>query len=346
MSRQFTWHSRLLQSFRLAEVAALLCLAGATTGVRAQQPEEIIVTETSLVQLHVGVVDRQGRAITTLAPNDFAVYEDGVRRQIVHFEPTQTPFSLVLLLDMSGSTINFRQQIHLAAARFLDTLSPDDRVSVISFNGKGVHNLIGFSVNRKKILYAIEIATGAGETPLYEALDYSLKELAREGKRRKAIVVMTDGLDTAMRNADHAAVAKAQTNGDDAASIKPDASPQLNTVLNEADRLGVTIFPLALPSGDPKRLPLQDPSITAIYVAARARMDILANRTGGRLNEIHNLQDLARLYAEVAADLRSLYSIAYQPRSEHLHDGRWRVIRIEVARPDLIARTKPGYYAR
>ncbi len=324
----------------------MLCLAGAPTGAQAQQPEDIIRTETSLVQLNVGVVDRQGHPITTLSPGDFTVYEDGVRRQIVHFEPTETPFSLVLLLDMSGSTINFRQQIHLAAARFLDTLSPDDRVSVISFNGKGVHNLIGFSVNRKKILYAIEIATGAGETPLYEALNYSLKELAKEGKRRKAIVVMTDGLDTALRNADRAAAAKAQADGDEVAAIKPEASPQLNAVLNEADRLGVTIFPLALPSGDPKRLPLQDPRIMAIYAAARARMDLLANRTGGRLNEIHNLQDLAKLYAEVAADLRSLYSIAYQPPSEHLHDGRWRKIRIEVTQPDLIARTKPGYYAR
>jgi VWFA-related protein len=348
MSERFTLrlHSRRSRLFLLAGVAALLCLIGAATGVQAQQPEEIITTETSLVQLNVGVVDRQGHAITTLAPSDFAVYEDGVRRQIVHFEPTDTPFSLVLLLDMSGSTIGFRQQILMAAARFLDTLLPDDRVSVVSFNGKGVHNLIGFSLNRKKILYAIEIATGAGETPLYEALNYSLKELAKEGKRRKAIVVMTDGLDTALRNADRAAAANAQSDGEAVAAIKPEASPRLNAVLNEADRLGVTIFPLALPSGDPKKLPLQDPRITGIYAAARKRMDLLANRTGGRLNEIHNLQELARLYAEVAADLRSLYSIAYQPPTEHLHDGRWRAIRIEVTRPDLITRTKSGYYAR
>jgi len=57
------------------------------------------------------VVDQQGRAITSLQSNDFVVYEDGVRRPILHFEPADTPFSLVLLLDMSGSTINFRQQI-------------------------------------------------------------------------------------------------------------------------------------------------------------------------------------------------------------------------------------------
>src|SRR2546425_1742356 len=100
-----------------------LSLSPALT-VKAQQ-EDVITTETSLVQLNVGVVDRQGHAVTTLSRNDFAVYEDGVLRPIENFDPTEAPFSLVLLLDMSGSTINFRQQIQQAAIRFLDALSPD-----------------------------------------------------------------------------------------------------------------------------------------------------------------------------------------------------------------------------
>src|SRR5713101_648144 len=163
-------------------------------GVSAQQPDDTIVFNTALVQLNVGVVDRQGRAITTLSRNDFKVYEDGALRPIAAFEPTEAPFSLVMALDMSGSTINFRQQIQAAALRFLDALSPEDRVAVVAFNGKGVQSLIGFSTDRRRVAYAITIATGSGETPLYEALKYSLKELAREGKRRKAIVVLTDGL--------------------------------------------------------------------------------------------------------------------------------------------------------
>jgi VWFA-related protein len=116
-------------------------------------------------------------------------------------------------------------------------------------------------------------------------------------------------------------------------------------VLNDADRQGVTIFPLALPSGDPKRLPLPDPSITAMYAAARTRLELLANRTGGRLHEIRRLDDLSKLYAQVAADLRTLYSIAYQPPNPGAHDGKWREIRVEIARANLVASTKPGYYA-
>jgi len=299
------------------------------------------------VQLNVGVVDKRGQVITNLSANDFVVYEDGVKRPIVHFEPTEAPFSLVMLLDTSGSTVTFRQQISQAAIRFLDALTPEDRVAVVDFNGKGPKLQLPFSTDRNRIAYTIGItlATGKGNTPLYEALEYSLKELAHEGKRRKAIVVLTDGLDTEVRNSDRSVVAKASET-DLSSAIKADASPQVRSVLSDADRQGVSIFPLALPSGDPRRLPIADPPITAMYNAARERLQLLADRTGGRLHEIRRLDQLSLLYAQVAADLRALYSIAYQPPNPGAHDGKWREIRVEVARGELVASTKPGYYAR
>ena len=335
--------SRLLRRTTLiASLAALLIAI--PCGIQAQQQEDVITTDTSLVQLNVGVVNQRGEAITTLTRNDFVVYEDGVRRPIASFEPTEAPFSLVMMLDMSGSTVNFRQQIQSAALRFLDALAPDDRVAVVQFNGKGVKSLLGFSTDRRRVAYAITLASGAGETPLYDALKFSLKELSHEGKRRKAIVVLTDGLDTQIRNGDRAIVSKA-SDAEVSTAIKAGANSQVVSVLNDADREGVTIFPLALPSGDPKRLPLPDPAITAMYAAARTRLELLANRTGGRLHEIRRLDDLSKLYAQVAADLRTLYSIAYQPPNPGAHDGRWREIRVEIARADLVASTKPGYYA-
>ncbi|HEV8589034.1 MAG TPA: VWA domain-containing protein [Pyrinomonadaceae bacterium] len=316
-----------------------------TTSSAAQTPDDVLRTETSLVQLNVGVVDRQGHSITSLSQGDFVVYEDNVRRPILAFEPTQAPFSLVMMLDMSGSTVNFRQQIQQAALRFLDALAPEDRVAVISFNGKGVHDLIGFTTDRRKTAYAITLATGSGETLFYDGLKQSLRKLAGEGKRRKAIVVLTDGLDTEVRKGDRAIVAKA-AEAEVSTAIKPEASSALNSVLADADRQGVTIFPLALPSGDPKKLPLPDPLIIAQYAAARTRLQMLADRTGGWLAEINRLDQLAGLYAEVAASLRTLYSIAYQPPNQEVRDGKWRTIRVEVARGDLIAKTKPGYFAR
>ena len=328
--------------YEILSVALLVVFAVAPAG--AQEPDDIIRTETSLVQLNIGVVDKQGRAVTSLTKNDFVVYEDGIKQPIQLFEPVDAPFSLVLMLDMSGSTVNFRGQLKLASQRFLDALAPDDRVSVIQFN-KNVKTLTGFTVDRRKTAYAIDIADGAGETHFYEALKYALRELEKEGKRRKAIVVLTDGLDTHLRNADRSILSKAQTDEEALATIKPHESAALNSVLASADRQGVTIYPLALPSGDPKRLPLPTPNIIGIYAAARARLQSLADRTGGRLNEIDRLQYMAQLYREVAANLRTLYTIGYQPQGDRPR-GKWHEIKVEVANSDLTARTKPGYYAR
>lgn len=325
----------------------LVSLLVVVASSKAQNPDDVVKTETSLVQLNVGVVDRQGHPIINLSRNNFAIFEDGVPQTIQHFEPVEAPFSLVMLLDMSGSTITFRQQISMAAFRFLDALAPDDRVEVVSFNAQ-VKTLVPFSTDRMKQAYAIQVlAKGAGETHLFDALKYALNQLAKEGpQRRKAIVVLTDGLDTQMRNTDRVVVAKATTDQEAVASLSPESSPSLNQVLNEAARQGVTIYPLALPSGDPKRLPLPDPIITGIYSAARTRLQALANRTGGRLNEIRRLDDLTRLYAEVAAELRTLYTVAYQAPSRNTRDGKWHEIRIDVTPPQLIARTRPGYYAK
>lgn len=317
-----------------------------TFGTANAQEDDTITTETSLVQLNVGVVNKQGRAIINLSRNDFAVYEDGVKQTIQVFDPTEAPFSLVMLLDMSGSTVNFRQQVQTAAVRFLDALKPDDRVAVVQFNGKGVKSLLGFTQDRNRTAYAIGNASGAGNTPFYEALKFSLRELAKEGRRRKAIVVLTDGIDTDVRKEDSEMLSRLPSDADVSSALKPETNTQLNAVLNEAAHQGVSIFPLALPSGDPKRLPLPDASITAKYNAARTRMQLLADRTGGSLNEINRLDEMAKVYVEVAANLRTLYTVGYQAPGRTAKDGKWHEIRIEVAYPELIARTRPGYYAR
>ena len=347
MKQSYSRKTARLQRYLLVSfILQLLLVCGSTPMVNGQEPDEVVRTETSLVQLNVGVVDPRGRAITSLSQNNFTVYEDGVKQSILHFEPTYAPFSLVLLLDTSGSTVNFRQQFKQAAWRFLDALAPEDRVAVIQFNAK-VKSLAGFSTDRKKTAYAIQIAEGAGETHFYDALKYALNELDKEGpRRRKAIVVMTDGLDTQMRNSDRASLAKVQTDEEAIAAIDAKASGTLNAILTAADRQGVSIYPLALPSGDPKRLPLPDPVITGIYSAARTRLQSLADRTGGRLNDIRSLDQMSRLYAEVAAELRALYTVAYQARGDRARDGKWHAIKIEVDQPELLVRTKPGYYSR
>lgn len=347
--------SNLLNLLRLALVCAFVCGAAALASAQPtrQQPppppqddDDTVRVDTNLIVLNVGVADRRGAPVLNLSRNDFQVFEDGVRQQIVSFEPASAPFSLVLLLDVSGSTQNFRPTIKQSALRFVDALHPQDRVAVVIFNDK-TKTRADFTTDRKKIAFAItDIPNERGHTHFYQALKDSLAMLAKEGQRRKAIVVLTDGKDTQLEDADRAASSKANTGEEALAAVKPDASAQLRSVLDAADRQGVTVYPLALPSSDLKRLADPLPQQVAIYTAARARMATLAQRTGGRLHEINRVEDIGRLYAEVAADMRTLYSIAYQSTNTRPRDGSWRAINVEVARPEAIARSRPGYFAR
>jgi VWFA-related protein len=318
----------------------LLLTAGITT-VKAQVDDPVRVDST-IVRLNVGVVDQRGRQITTLDRSRFSVFEDGVKQEVSRFETTNAPFSVVMMLDMSGSTRSFRQNIQMSAARFLDALGPDDRVAVIEFYSK-VNLLNDFTTNRLTAAHSISVANGSGDTNLYKGLQLALQKLAGEGNRRKAIVVLTDGVDTEMRDED-----RQKLSGIDDArvpnALKPEASEALNKILNRADALGVTIFPLALPTGDPARLADPTPRQIAMFKAARARLQLVADRTGGTLNAINRLDEMAKLYALVAADLRTLYTIEYQPANDK-RDGKWRQIKVEVDSPDLISRTRQGYFA-
>ena len=147
----------IVSRYLFASLLFPLMLLCAASLIRAQEQDDVVRTETNLVQLNVGVVDSQGRAITSLSRSDFTVYEDGVKQQVLHFDPADAPFSLVLMLDVSGSTLSFRQQFKQAAIRFLDALAPEDRVAVVQFNAK-VKTLLGFSKDRGKSAYAIERA--------------------------------------------------------------------------------------------------------------------------------------------------------------------------------------------
>lgn len=341
----YSFISPVRNIFCLTLLLGLACLCTVLTPAQQDGDIDTVKVDSSVVQLNVGVVDKQGRPIINLSRKDFAVFEDNVQQKVLSFEPSTSPFSLVLLLDMSSSTQGFRDPLKLSAFRFLDALSPDDRVAIVAFREK-TEVLSDFTGDRNKLGYAIKIAEGKGKTELFKALAFALEKLSHEGQRRKAIVVLTDGLDIPMMDADRTAAAAAETSETAIASVKPEASTSLNKVLNLADRMGVTIYPLALPSGDPKHIPYPTPQQIAIYTSARARLQTLADRTGGRLNAINKLEDMGRIYAEVAADMQTLYSVVYQSSNQLVRDGKWRAIRVDVVQPELLARTRPGYFAR
>lgn len=321
---------------------ALLTVLASTSFLLAQDDDPIRV-ESSIVRLNVGVVDRRGRPIMDLQQSRFKVFEDGVEQQILRFEPTDTPFSVVIMLDMSGSTLSFRQLIRMSASRFVDALSPNDRVAVIEFYDK-VNLRNDFTTNRNVIFNSINVANGRGKTYLYKALDLALDRLQKEKGRRKAIIVLTDGVDSIARDKDREVLEKLP---DDAVpnSLDPDSSKELARILDRSDAIGATIYPLALPTGDPARLADPTPRQIEMFSVARKRLELMARRSGGTMNTINRLEEMGRLYAEVAADIRTLYTVEYSP-SNSRRDGKWRSISISIDDDALIPRTRLGYFAR
>ncbi len=328
---------------RFFKFFALAAIFVSASQISFGQDDDPVRVDSSIVRLNIGVVDQRGRPITSLDRSSFTIFEDGIKQEISRFEPTVAPFSVVMILDMSGSTLGFRQVIRQSASRFIDALAPNDRVAVVEFYDK-INLLNDFTTNRQTVVHSISAAHGRGKTQLYKSLDFALDKLASENSRRKAIIVLTDGVDSAVQDQDRKLM-ESLSDTQIPAAIKPDGNDMLNRVLNKSDVQGVTIYPLALPTGDPKRLADPTPRQVAMFEAARTRLQIVADRTGGRLNAINRLEEMGTLYALVAADIRTLYTIEYQPANDK-RDGKWRTIKLEVTNQDLISRTRPGYFAR
>ena len=320
-------------------VLSLLLLC--TSSVLAQD-EDVIRVDSAIVRLNVGVVDRSGRPITALDRGSFRIFEDGVEQRILSFQPSAAPFSVVLILDMSGSTLTFRDTIRSSAMRFIDALDPDDRIAVVEFYDK-INLLNDFTTRRDRVFNSIQVANGRGKTQLCKAIDFSLDRLSKEGNRRKAIIVLTDGVDTLARDQDRVAIEKSKAV--DPSNALRTENDLLNKVLAKSDRQGVTIFPLALPTGDPAKLADPSPIQTALYTTARERLGVLAQRTGGELTAINRLEEMGILYSQVAANIRALYTIEYQSTNTK-RDGQWRSVSIRTQDSNLISKTRPGYFAR
>lgn len=152
--------------------------------------------DVDLVDVNVVVTDANGRYLTYLTKENFRIYEDRVEQQITHFSPVDAPFAVGLLLDTSNSTINKLAQIQDEAILFIDQIHADDEVLVISFDDE-VHLDSDFTHSKRATEQAIRRTRSGGSTQLYEAVYLALQQKLRPRPERKAMVLFTDGVDTA-----------------------------------------------------------------------------------------------------------------------------------------------------
>src|SRR5258706_3795720 len=261
------------------------------------------------MRVNASVTDRSGRAIPGMRNSDFSVYEDGSERKVVDVTPTTEPFNLVLLLDVSGSVEERIDFIRKAARDFLNTSSPQDRISIISFR-EDIQIISGFSTDRSLLSKKLDDIDAGGATALFDAIGYVLSDTVKPLRgERTAIVVLSDG--------------------DDNKSFVP-----FPAILEAIVESGALIYPLYVTSGLIPETSVPRPSITVdpmrtryLTITTRAHEEgqKLALASGGDYYPIRQLQDLQRAYDDVVVQLRTAYTITYASNSTPSGNPRVRV---------------------
>ena len=302
-----------------------------TSGTTPQEvgEDDVIRVDTELVTLNVSVVDRgTSRGLTGLTQEDFRLYEDGVEQQLAYFDSSSAPFNLMLLIDLSGSTSKAVSLIRAAALHFVEAARPSDRIAVITFAGTPVV-VSNFTSDRASLRRRIDaIEKPQGSTRLYDSLTYAMDQVAQNSKdsRRNAIILMSDGLDSILPNV-----------------TGEGSTLDYNELLRRVSEFDGVLYSLWVDTQSYEPLsPLDIQQET--FDLAHDRMKELASAGGGLFYEVEKLEDLAGAYERVVADISTVYSLGYRPTNRR-RDGKWRAIRVAVARSNAVARGKRGYYA-
>lgn len=288
---------------------AILCLSA--TVVFAQDDDDVVRVNTELVVLNLTVTDREGNYVKALKKSDFKIFEDGVAvppEMIASFSLHESPYAAVVLLDSSGSMEARFSLARSAAIRFLDGLRPEDVAAVYRFDSK-VERVQEFSGGRDlaPIAYAIR---AKGMTTLNDAIVEASKTLADRSEQRKAIVILSDGMDTSSK----ATSAKA---------------------LESALAVGASIYAVDMSSmeiaGSKKN-------------QSAASLKEFAEKTGGRFIATPGGPALRDAFTGIAEELGHQYTISYRPVNTK-RDGKWRPLEVKLSREDLTVRTRKGYRA-
>jgi VWFA-related protein len=296
-----------------ALLAAALVLAPDTGRAQTQPPT--FGTGVEIINLNLSVTDAADNYVTDLGADDFAIYEDGIRQELSLFTHENLPISMVIMIDTSASMEEKITVAQQAAIRFTKTLRPVDQAQIVQFNDRAT-TLQPFTNDLAALERAILETTTAGPTALHNALYIALKDLTREKRpdqlRRRAVILLSDGEDTASLVSD-------------------------DQVLELAKKSEINIYAISL-------RPSQERPGRA-FSQAEYLLTSLARETGGHVYFPTSLSELDAVYDRIAEELRTLYSVGYVS-SNARRDGKWRRIVVRVPdREGITVRHKLGYYA-
>ena len=291
-------------------ILTLLVTSLAVIITAQDQSPSFLASSTELVVLPVVVVDKRGGFVTDLGRDRFVVYDNGRKREISLFTNEDTPVTVGLVIDSSGSMGPKMPEVIVGTTAFARSSNPQDELFTLAFNDSVVEpgsRSLFTAADGAALESQLRSMVPQGRTALYDALVASLDRVEQGGQARKALVLLSDGGDNVSR-------------------------ATLNDVLARARRSNVTIFSIGLfDDGDPDRNP--------------GVLKSLAESTGGQRFLPRSPSLLLQACTRIARELRSGYTIGFIPTER---DGAFHRIRVAVE-PDtggkLSVRTRPGYFA-
>jgi len=287
-------------------VAVLLIFANLS--VLAQDVDDTITVESTIVVLNATITDQKGQTVSGLNQSQFKIFEDGKEQTIEFFAAEQTPFAAVILIDSSGSMESRMSMARSAAITFLDGLRADDNAAIYNFDYK-VSLIQDFS-NYRDITERIFDVKANGMTVLNDAVFEAAQVLSKRPEKRRAIIVISDGADT-----------KSKYSADKA--------------LKAAIAANATVYTVDMSAIDTNaRERMQNQSVLKNF----------AEKSGGKFVAAAGGTALREAFKEIVGELSSQYTLTYSPTNKAT-DGKWRSIEIRVSRPNLNIRTRKGYNA-
>jgi VWFA-related protein len=274
----------------------------------SQQPYTISVN-VGLVVLPITVTDSKGAMIDNLTPDNFIVTDDGRPETLTYFEHDDVPATVGLVVDDSASMLPKRTDVEYAALAFAHSSNSEDQMFVVHFSEKaslGLASDLPFTADLRKLLAGIAQGSASGETALYDGVLFAIDHLKTGTRERKALIVVSDGVDDASRHS-------------------------LRDVVRSAQNANVVVYALGLTDEH--------------YASNPGVLERMAKLTGGEAFFPATLQHTVSNSRTIARDIRRQYVLAYSPENSAPGYHHVRVA-IKGARTGRCrVRTKSGYDA-
>ena len=298
-----------------SSIACLSLLAATGFAVRGQEPPKFNV-ETTLVLIPANVTDPSNRFVLGLQKQDFHLFEDGVEQPIAHFSGEDTPLSVGLVFDASGSMDDKLQTSRQAALQFLKTMNPQDEAFLVQFSDRA-EVVSGFTNQLDEVEKKLSAVKPGGLTALLDGVHIAFEEMKKAKNPRKAILIVSDGGDNHSRY----------------------SSTEIESLVREADVqiYAMGVFEPLIFFGMPKE-----------EVTGPRLLSEIADQTGGKAFAASDPHDLPSVAARIGIELRNQYMLAYSSKNQ-TKDGKYRKVEVKIAQPAglpaLRVRYRVGDYA-